>query len=654
METFMPEAPHLSATATNVSPSVSSVSSDSPGTATSSATNSTDSRSSLSQPAAPPSVPAACLACRGKHLKCDGTNPCSRCTSSNTECLYVPSRRGYKGPRRNTAQNPNKRHASSSPPYPDPSGPPDSCPMMLGHGSVPIAPPSVPGFSPAIVLPEQSPVSFMGPSPMTNVPLYRNSFASDMTANALALTTAATPAVPPAQPPVPSLPERCFDAFYHFFHAGHPFVLPKEYFLRMLKEGTAPNLNIVMAAMRYIGSLYVDAGPAKATYLDEAIRLCYQPGTTKDGYLIQALLLIIIGLDGSCEQARARELLADCERFAIEIDLNKREFATLHGHGNPVLEESWRRTWWDLYVCDGMIAGVHRITKFLLFDIEADVGLPCEEQQYLSGRIPPPSYMEDFDDQLFSGEDREFSSFAYRIAAARNLGRFMRMPNIMFPDDDTVNRVEALLTNWRLHLPESKRDDLSKDCQLDEMMFQAHFITHACTIMLHQPLSQLDTSPVKSVNSCAPHRPVPSGDNFNAHTRHTITAACEISKMVTQAVNILQHTHFFTCVITLSSIVHLSKWALYFIDDEEDLRQQIRLNIGALSKLSRVWKAANTAWGQVKGVAQDIYREKKAQQISPAFWVGFTQEQMISSINADENIMSEFNNVGGLTQVSQG
>lgn len=155
---------------------------------------------------------------------------------------------------------------------------------------------------------------------------------------------------------------------------------------------------------------------------------------------------------------------------------------------------------------------------------------------------------------------------------------------------------------------------------------------------------------MQAVNSCAPHRPVPSGDVFNAHTRHTITAASEISKMITQAVPILHHTHFFTCVITLSSTVHLSKWALYMIDDEEDLRQQIRLNIGALRKLSRVWKAADTAWAQVKGVAQEIYREKKAQQISPAFWVGFTQQEMINNINADEGIMNEFN---VLQQVSQ-
>ena len=164
-------------------------------------------------------------------------------------------------------------------------------------------------------------------------------------------------------------------------------------------------------------------------------------------------------------------------------------------------------------------------------------------------------------------------------------------------------------------------------------------------------MSQLDTSPVQAVTSCAPYRPVPSGDVFNVHTRHTIAAADEISRMITYPGSLLNHTHFFTCVITLSSIVHLSKWALYFIDDERDLRERIRLNIGALNKLSKTWKAAKTASGQVKGTAQEIYRQKKRHQMTPTFWVGFSQEQMISSINADQSIMSEINTI--LSSVSQ-
>lgn len=88
-------------------------------------------------------------------------------------------------------------------------------------------------------------------------------------------------------------------------------------------------------------------------------------------------------------------------------------------------------------------------------------------------------YLEDLEDREFSGEDREFSSFAYRIAAARTLGKFMRVPPIFGPEDENIAKIEAMLTNWRMHLPAAKRDSLDKNLALDEMMFQAHMMTHA-------------------------------------------------------------------------------------------------------------------------------------------------------------------------------
>ncbi|KAI1373352.1 hypothetical protein F4677DRAFT_220387 [Hypoxylon crocopeplum] len=575
----------------------------------------------------PNTVQAACLACRAKHLKCDGKNPCSRCQVSDAECIYVASRRGYKGPRRNPAPNPNKRHATDSPP----SVGGDSCPMLLGATVSTAAPPTLGTFNPVLALPESPATPFAPPgSGLNSIQLYRNPYLNGTNG-----------ALVESSPRPQTVPERCVDSFYYYFYPGHPAVLPKDYLLKMAKER---DLDHLLAAMRWVGSLYIDAGPARATFFEEAMRLVYAADVVKDGYLVQAMVILLIGLDGSCQQEKAREILSDVERIAIEIGLYTRAFATMNGGGIPRLEESWRRTWWDLFVVDGMVAGVHRQTNFLLFDIVADVGLPCEEHEYLSGSVPRPMYLEDFDDQLFSGEEREFSSFAYRVASIRNLGRMMRLPNSGFPNEENVNRIESLLSNWRMHLPASKQDSLNKDCQLDEMMFQAHMINHACSIILHQPLSQLDSSPARDVTACAPHRAVQSGENFNIHTKHIITAACEISKMVTYNVPITSHTHFFTCVLTLSSIVHLSKWALeFFIHDEDDLRQQIRLNIGALNKLSNVWKAASTASAQVRGVAQEIYRAKKAQQSNPSFWVGFTQEEIISSMAADEGIMSEIN-----------
>lgn len=45
----------------------------------------------------PPSL-LACIPCRRSHLKCDGVRPlCSRCADKNLECIWMESRRGYRG-----------------------------------------------------------------------------------------------------------------------------------------------------------------------------------------------------------------------------------------------------------------------------------------------------------------------------------------------------------------------------------------------------------------------------------------------------------------------------------------------------------------------------------------------------------------------------
>ncbi|KAF4589546.1 C6 transcription factor [Ophiocordyceps camponoti-floridani] len=563
-------------------------------------------------------VPAACLACRSKHLKCDGQSPCARCYSSQSECVYVASRRGYKGPpRRGATVNPNKRQATSPPDNTD-------CPMMLG---------SRPGYTPPGIV-ESTPAA-------SNMQLFK-SYCSVNGIDPVAFAmNHHTGSIPP-HIPVQTTAERCLNSFYHHFFASHPFVLPRERLLKMA-EGAAGLMDPLLAAIRWVGSIYVDVGPStRDAMLEEAYSLIYDPQRPRHGFLVQAMLMLIVGLDGSCQQDKARELLQDVERLALEIDLNTRPFATMHGQGNPVLEESWRRTWWDLFVVDGMIAGVHRVTNFLLFDVPVGVALPCEEHEYLSANIPIPLHLEDLEDRDFSDEDCQFSSFAYRILCARNLGKFMRTPPIFGPEDENLARIEALLTNWRLHLPQSKRDALQQDGKLDEMMFQAHMMVNATSILLHQPHSQLDTTPTQDINSCAPHQMVPAGDLFNAHTKHTIASANAISAMITHRVPLLSHTHFFTCVLTLSSIVHLSRWALFFVPhNDDDLRQQIRLNIGALNQLAGVWAAADRARGQVKAVAAEIYQAKKQQRLNSEFWVGLTHEDMIHTFATDDGIIRE-------------
>ncbi|KAH7326368.1 N-terminal binuclear Zn cluster-containing/DNA binding domain-containing protein [Stachybotrys elegans] len=637
----------LSTTQNLSPPSSSSPSSEAPGSsAASRAGDNTESPTSLTSASTvnevrrEPTVPAACLGCRNKHLKCDGRSPCSRCVASNTECHYVASRRGYKGPRRAPVSNPYKRLASS-PPEVDTdghgilsAGTPVSAESLIPYqsGYPPLAPNHGPPFNGAPAFGTARLYTGYVPAGHDMTIASPASMSSTSSLGALGRTL--------------SLAERCLESFYRNFHGAHPFVLPKDAFLQVAREGIVEPL---LATMRWVGSLHLPVASSRPGLLEEAERRVNDPDIPQDGFLLQAMLVLLIALDGSGNQEKARGILGKAETLAVQIAINTRPFAALHGRGWPVLEESWRRTWWELFVADGMIAGVHRATNFSLFDVPADADLPCEEHEFLSCNIPQPMTLDEMENRDFLGDEREFSSFAYRIMCARNLGKFMRVPQILSPEDENMARIEALLTNWRLHLPPSKKIAMHKDGKLDEMMFQAHMMTNAMSILLHQPHSQLDSAPAQKINSCAEHRPVRSGDLWNDHTRHTMASADEISKMITHRVPLLSHTHFFACVITMSSIVHLSKWALHFMQhDDDDLRQQIRLNIGALNELSSVWCCAGRARDQVKGVAQEIYRAKKQLQSDPEYWVGFTQQEMVQSIATDNSIINDLEQLPNL------
>lgn len=99
---------------------------------------------------------------------------------------------------------------------------------------------------------------------------------------------------------------------------------------------------------------------------------------------------------------------------------------------------------------------------------------------------------------------------------------------------------------------------------------------------------------------------------LDMHTVKMNASACAISAMVTCSVSLISHTHFFTCVLTLSSIVHLSRWAVLSpaCDDDEELREQIRLNMGALKKRAAVWSAARIAYTQVTSVTRHLPVQK--------------------------------------------
>lgn len=189
----------------------------------------------------------------------------------------------------------------------------------------------------------------------------------------------------------------------------------------------------------------------------------------------------------------------------------------------------------------------------------------------------------------------------------------MRTPAHFHAEDPAIQRVGNLLTSWALNVPPSKRHALKQDGKPDEMMFQAYMMMHAATIFLHQPFSQGATKPLHAITACGPPLKTAAGSaQLDHHTVKMNESACAVTAMVSDGMALISHTHFFTCVLTLSSIVHLSQWAaLPLTCNDDDLREKVRLNIGALNRRAQVWPAARRACSQVRSVAKDVHESRK-------------------------------------------
>jgi len=415
--------------------------------------------------------------------------------------------------------------------------------------------------------------------------------------------------------------------YYAYFHSAHPLCLPPQY----LAKTPAQHLTIVFPVMRFIASFFARTAPTE-TFRAEAEKVLFSPASPppKNGFTVQALTLFAIGLHSDNDQERCAEVKDKAIEMAIELGMNMKEFSessTDNTEGGKVLAECWRRTWWELYFLDGLLAGFHQKDHFKLWSVPCTVPLPCEELDYSRGVcislsmpmldqetnelqvIPEPYSLKQFDDRYFAAEQIVFSSFAYRVDAVRILGQVLAVGQNSNPEDLMADAADASLVNWGLHLPDSKKELVGKDGRIDEMLFQAHMVINASIIYLHRPKSSLASSLVPDDTSCTPESKYSTATKPVAlHTAKAIQAANTISKLITLPCPLIKHTPFFTCVITLAAIVHLSACSWLLHGDEGFLaKERIRLGVGALKTLEEVWNVAGCVLMQVKGVAREVF-----------------------------------------------
>ncbi|KAK1849866.1 C6 transcription factor [Colletotrichum chrysophilum] len=532
----------------------------------------------------------ACLPCRSKHLKCDGKRPqCSRCIEFEKQCDFAPSRRG--GLDRAALAERRKRLAAEVPES-DSNGTSTPRSEQLGQHQSGGVPTQVQGWEllddfnllDGATLGNESAQSISRSSP--------HSHAGDIETDPL------------------------IKSYYKSFHNLHPFLLPRAAFLRLVKDPPSMlNFGPLIAVMRLIGNIYVTQ-EWSISLKDQAEEGLLQL-SPDNPVLVQYLLLYSIALFWSNFKDEAKHHMDCATEVAERLGMHKSDFSGQYNAGEPVLEESWRRTWWMLFIIDAYYAGTLGTMNFRVGNIEATVELPCEEREYESEAIPPPKTLEDFDSREFSPETVTFSSFAYLISAVRCAAlAISTVPKVASKEDSAqvIHSADSTIDGWSLLLPKERRNVMSKTGQIDELMFQANLLIGVASIGLHRPLSDLRFNPVEDVSSCAREPPVdnPSSDLINVHTVRVLRAVESQIRLLALPSRPFHHTPFTTCMVSEGTLALLS--ACNFLLQGKQLataRDQIRLTIGCLKALGEFWPRTAKNVLEIQTIARHVLGLKR-------------------------------------------
>ncbi|KAL2827470.1 hypothetical protein BJY01DRAFT_255689 [Aspergillus pseudoustus] len=534
-------------------------------------------------------VSNACIPCRSRHMRCDSATPvCSRCQTEGSRCVYIKSRRG--GIRRGSSQS------LPSPSQPQTGSHPQSqtSPQHQLHHHLQLQLPS--GTITPTSLSSHSSLSYepQGGALYPSIhPLYEGS-AADATDNEL------------------------LSLYYSYFHTAHPCTLP-QWSLRVRAALQPESIELLMPVLQYIGSLFssaVESAPLEAKVLD-ALNELRCAGRDLSPFDIQGLLLYLVVVYWCDEIQRALDLLDEVIEGAVKIGMNQAGFDTAHGEGDPVLEESWRRTWWTIYIIATHISGSTHTFPSKVDGIAVSVKLPCEEEFYEAGNIVSPLSIDDYEMREFHPSEACFSSFAELIGIARSLD--LVLSERWQTGTEAANRVcanaDTTILAWLLLLPAQKQSLLKQNGTVDQLLFRAHMLIYTYIVDLNRELSSLLHTSIESISRRSPRPPPLSRDltwsplnpTTTIHTTKVLTAIEKMNALLTLPTHLSLHTPFIICMISNTAIAHLAAYKWVYAGPRLAIeRERIRLVVAVLKRLSSNWPLARRTYRDVVTIARDI------------------------------------------------
>ncbi|KAJ6093339.1 C6 transcription factor [Penicillium sp. IBT 16267x] len=512
----------------------------------------------------------ACTECRKQHLKCDARKPtCSRCLQNEYFCQYLPSRRGG----RRKTRDPNRRVS----------------------------------FCPTDQIDETSliaPVTALG---QPNTP--------DRTSLERASVEVSTGQVPWPITPLRNVlhqpraessgeswfhDDRFLRLFYENFHIAHPILVPSAVY----RDRQYPDF--LQMVVNFVGSHYISSNPIHQ-YRDKAIAEL-SCSTDRSPCMVQAWLIYSIAIYARGEWQEAQEAFSRSVEIALELGMNRRDFAASAQLETSIEAESMRRTWWELYITDVFMAAPFKHTTFQCSTMAPEVALPCEDSAYTGTcDIPTPRNILDFKRRVFSSDETVFSSSSYRIEAVTILCRALVLNGLRDYHRDHLQAVENALVSWINHLPSKKLDIVDSYGNIDEMMFQAHMTIAYATMLLHLPRSDLQPVLSQSDDQFWPvaTRHLASTLNRSIHSIKATEASRRLSDAISLCPNVPKHTPFAIPALALCGMIQLATSIKHNEECFDHHYNRVTLILGCLKSTKRIWNLADAAYDHLRASAAD-------------------------------------------------
>ncbi|KAL4788794.1 hypothetical protein BDV19DRAFT_383619 [Aspergillus venezuelensis] len=485
----------------------------------------------------------ACLNCRDKHLKCDGNlASCSRCTSLNLSCHFVPSKRGRK-----TRHGPSTRISSRAMSQANVLSD-----ELVGSG----------------LLPSVDPLTLQQPQD--------------------AYSTFSFPG------------QNCslISLYYLSFHKAHPFLPPMETFFRLNPPAFLINV-IEFTSLHYLPGQILPDSDALLTSVQTA-DLTFEK---VQAFLLLAIALHGRQQPIEARSCLAQTIQGALELGLHRRETSDAMHLPNPTQAECLRRTWWEIVVTDVLLAAVQVDGAlqcpieildvplpceqveydHGCTDIRLVtiaDLERE-GMLCDDNQFSSFayRVEAALLLRKC---LLAGK-AHLAQEALDAPSVTIASWFHKLPRSKRSVLDSTGRIDEMMlqaltlaqcASIYLHFPRSTL---------------VAFLPITSQIFCSQP--DLFSSPSRDAQ---------------VHTAKVTSSATSISKIAASATGVANHTPFFACVLNLSSIIQLAVSTVEHVRLSSAEHPYLTLNIGILKDMGETWPIAAHAVRSIRGVVREI------------------------------------------------